>query len=885
MLVSGEAGVGKSRLIAEFRDRSAKASARIVLSQCNEFAESPYTPITDILRRIEPATVAWKAESAPDRFVALVDAFEEAARRKTVIAIIEDAHLADAATLAFLAYLAPRLATIRALFIVTYRPEALHCEHRAHAPIAALSTGAGVGRIALAPFGDSDLRTFMAETLAENDLPDVTLRSISHAAEGNAFFTEELLKNAVEAEREPGATTRPATLPTSVRAVLIERLAPFEPLERAVLAQAAVIGRFFEIELLASSLDRSPEELLPTLRRARDHQLIEETGPSAFRFRHALTREAIYGSFLQSELAVLHRRIATLLEMQPETERSIEGLAYHWTAAADAERALHYNELAGDAARRLFAYDDAVTAYARAIAVLSAATDAGPLHARLLEKIAECQISMGSDTAALDTYARAAAMHHRSGELVKEAECLVRVATLRFRAGDPAATRALESFLARISAADDRSATTRAHVGLAHIAALRFNASCAEEHLTHVDARDLAGDGETRYAFTATQAMIAYMHGNSIAFAIGLEAWLAAARASTNPRQLAMVHNHGGLYWSILGAQEKALAHIDSALGIARQRNDRMSEASAYAAAGSRLVLMGDIIGVRDAVEALRALRTESALITAHACAWGTLAGIHLGDERLIATCFDRYDGAFPAFGASIYAAGFAEILVARGRSSEARDVLHRAIDYGERPRGIALTLLAVARFGDLADFPRARDHLVRAADAPTDVVERHAIDLFDAYVARRAGDRREASSHARRAAEAFRSLGFPLLEAAALEVAGEVATAVAVYRKLAAHGDLARLGRSVTPGPAATRGPDDRLSVRERQVAELVALGRSNLEIARALAISGKTVEKHLGSIYAKLGLSSRVQLATQIANVSSLRDRESTGVLAVAR
>jgi len=483
VLVRGEAGVGKSRLLAEFRDGSAKASARIAFAQCNEFAGAPFAPIADILRRIGSSPVAGEFTNAHDRFVALVDAFERAAERKTVVAVIEDVHLADAATLAFLAYLAPRLASTRALFVASYRPEALHAGHPTHASLAALSAGAGIGRIDLAPFGEADLRTFIAETLDDIVVHRDTLREIARVAEGNPFFTEELLKNAVEAQRRHPAGAERTTLPTSIGAVLLERLAPFAATERAVLAQAAVIGRFFDIELLAASLDRSTEALLPTLRHARDYQLIEETGPSSFRFRHGLTRHAIYDSFLRSELARLHHRIATLLELRAVGDGSIESLAYHWTAAGDSERALRYNELAGHAARRLFAHEDAVAAYDRALAALGTDEAAEPRRAVLLEKIAESRISLGSDAAALVAYGAAGAIYARNGDVAGEARCLVRVATLRFRAGDADARAPLETFLARAPAPDDRMATIRARVGLAHIAALRFEADRAEVQL------------------------------------------------------------------------------------------------------------------------------------------------------------------------------------------------------------------------------------------------------------------------------------------------------------------------------------------------------------------------------------------------------------------
>jgi DNA-binding CsgD family transcriptional regulator len=217
-----------------------------------------------------------------------------------------------------------------------------------------------------------------------------------------------------------------------------------------------------------------------------------------------------------------------------------------------------------------------------------------------------------------------------------------------------------------------------------------------------------------------------------------------------------------------------------------------------------------------------------------------------------------------------------------RGRDAEARAMLHDGIGTGERQRGNVLTLLAVARMGDRDDVPRARAVLERVADAPDELVERHALALFDAFVAHRDGRLDDAARLATPAADGFARLGFPLLEAAAAEVAGEVDRAVAIYRRCGAAGDLRRL-RVVS---AAATAPDayrhraardptlEQLTAREREIAALVADGHSNLEIAQRLAISHKTVEKHLGSAYAKLGVSSRVQLAACVAPLRRVAD-----------
>jgi|SRR5579862_2152414 len=128
------------------------------------------------------------------------------------------------------------------------------------------------------------------------------------------------------------------------------------------------------------------------------------------------------------------------------------------------------------------------------------------------------------------------------------------------------------------------------------------------------------------------------------------------------------------------------------------------------------------------------------------------------------------------------------------------------------------------------------------------------ALRLFDSYEARREGHEHEAITFAREAAEGFARLRFPLFEAQAHEAAGEVDAAIALYRRCGAVYDVRRLERA--------RGLDSKLSAREREIARMAADGRSNVEIAQALSITHKTVEKHLGSAYHKLDITSRAQL-----------------------
>jgi predicted ATPase len=140
-----------------------------------------------------------------------------------------------------------------------------------------------------------------------------------------------------------------------------------------VLLRAAAIGREFDSDLLAESSGSPPARVRAALRAACALQLIEPADGvrGRFRFRHALTRDAVYGELIASRLRPLHREIASALErLASRRGTGLEELAYHWWAAGDPDRGAFYNEAAGDRAAAVHALDEALCAYRRAIDVL-----------------------------------------------------------------------------------------------------------------------------------------------------------------------------------------------------------------------------------------------------------------------------------------------------------------------------------------------------------------------------------------------------------------------------------------------------------------------------------------------------------------------------------
>jgi len=862
--IAGEAGLGKSRLIAEFCATLAYSRWRIGHAPCTEFGRRPYGPILDLLARLDPAAPAIVPEESKRRQLdAIADRIAALAARKALLLVVEDLHWADAATLDLLAHLGPRLSRMRILVVASFRPDELHSEHPARAAVTAFARAAKAGRIDLAPLAGVELRSFIDEALGEIELPVEIRRAVAIAGEGNPFFTEELLKGAVE-RRARQAESRPRReLPDSVRAALLERLRPFDDEARRVITHAAVIGRTFGLDVVATSVGRDPDALLPVLRRARDFQLVEELGPRTFRFRHRLTRDAIYGEFLVAELRPLHRAIAKAFESAPG-DPPLEALAYHWWAAGDGEASARWNERAGDAAARVHAHEDAIAFYERALEWdgLDAVR-----RGSLMKRLAQRRIATGAHEEGQALLEAAADLLQRAGAFEAEAECRANAALRAYTTGTPHPTAGLEAMLRRLG--DDQIlARSRAHLGIAWIEATFGFPTSASEHLAAVDSRLLAEAADVRLRYHNVAAFVAMQLADLDTFRREYALWIETAHESGSRDGVVSAHVNGAMCYAFFGCHEEAQRENDVALRLLRETRRQEESLRAFRALCS--LLRGDLAAARDDVEAVSPASEDHVSVT-FGMAMGSLVGAYRDDRAMIAKWFDAFDVPSARRPEPEIGAGFAEIMVRRGRAADAAALLRRVVPDCEIVRGNVSTLLAVARYGDRRDVARAREHLVRAARGPHEMMERPALPLFDALVALREGRGDDARLPALEAADGFRRLRAPLFEAAAREAAGDAEAALRLYRACGATYDVRRLSGEEERPAAETRAFDGAaaawaalLSAREREIALLAANGRSNLEIARDLAISHKTVEKHLGSAYEKLGVSSRRELRT---------------------
>ena len=338
VLVGGEAGIGKTRLITEFV-ASMPSSVRVLQGGCVPLTDGllPYGPVIELLRALEqPLDLLAPTTAAADQyrvFAALSALLDRLAAETTLVVVLEDLHWADPSTRALLAYLVHgRTAPARLLLIGSYRSDELTGRHPLRALLSELDRD-GVTRIELGRLGPDETAAQIAGVL--DSTVDHLLAERLHArCDGNPFLVEELLA--------AGPDTDP--LPAGTRDILLRRVRRLSTVDQAGLLAIAVAGRRADHALLARVLCLDADALADRLRPAVDEQLLVVDG-DGYAFRHALVAEALLAEALPGERVRLHRAYAEALARRRDTggddatwAATAAEIAYHWDGAGEPAR-------------------------------------------------------------------------------------------------------------------------------------------------------------------------------------------------------------------------------------------------------------------------------------------------------------------------------------------------------------------------------------------------------------------------------------------------------------------------------------------------------------------------------------------------------------------
>jgi DNA-binding CsgD family transcriptional regulator len=369
-LVSGDAGIGKSRLVAEAMQIAEADGFAVLCGQCAEIGDSvPYLPFADAFRtappRIEQAIKArpvlsrllpdgdgqaregdWAGLARQQMFGAVLSLLSELAEESPVLLVIEDLHWADATTRHLLTFLARMLHRERVAIIGTYRADDLHSRHPLRGVVAELLRLPMVALVELGPLPAAALAEILSNVPnVPFPLSAATLNSLVERAEGNAYYAEELLTASSCADATTGGS-----LPTGLAELLLSRVERVSDAAQQVLRAAAVAGGGAADDLVRAASGLPEDAYEEAVREAAGLQLLAPDGPDGYRFRHALLREAVYGDLMPGERTRLHARLASLLAGVPGAAAE---LAHHSMASHDIPGAFAASVRAGDEAERI----------------------------------------------------------------------------------------------------------------------------------------------------------------------------------------------------------------------------------------------------------------------------------------------------------------------------------------------------------------------------------------------------------------------------------------------------------------------------------------------------------------------------------------------------
>jgi DNA-binding SARP family transcriptional activator len=398
VVIAGEPGIGKSALAAAFCRDAHGRGAIVVAGRCDEDVALPYEPWIDILSHVvahAPAVVRSRADlarvvpgidAAPPRgdpeadrylfFAAVAGTLSALAASAPVVLVLDDLQWADKPSLVLLRHVVSQ-APPGVLIVLTYRDSDLAADHPLSDTLATLRRTGGFDRITLAGFDDSELVSLM-ERAAGHRLPDVSV-ALAHAVRretaGNPFFAWEVMLHLVEsgavARRDDGTwvvnvDVDDLGLPDSVRDVVLGRVARLGEDSRSALTAAALVGRQFDLDVLARVLERDDDDVLDAVEQAERRGLVTTVAPGRFEFAHGLVQHALLSELSATRRASMHVRVAVAIEELGMADERPADVSRHFAAGgrpADLAKAAEYARRAADTARRNLAPDEAVRWY------------------------------------------------------------------------------------------------------------------------------------------------------------------------------------------------------------------------------------------------------------------------------------------------------------------------------------------------------------------------------------------------------------------------------------------------------------------------------------------------------------------------------------------